>query len=60
MSCPYCHPHCPSDEPTTQDLIKLGERGDWKPLDSSFGGYQESGRPIILYEMLKALLEKAK
>lgn len=47
--------HCQPPEITIEDMIA---RRDWKALDSEFGGYQESGRPIILYKMLKALLDK--
>lgn len=61
MTCPFCH--CPHDhehpchEPTVAELI---ERREWKALDHRFGLLEHRGQTIILYAMLKALLDREK
>lgn len=55
MSCPHCHHDCPHHEPTVSELI---ERRDWKALDCRFGELGHGAQNVILYEMLKVLLDK--
>lgn len=52
--CRHCSHHCCDREPTTTELIA---RRDWKALDERFGLLEHGGQTVILYVMIKALLE---